>query len=99
MMRAAVLFSIFWERDGSNSLLIKIDNEGVKLPLTARRRQIDWRDIEQVLLRFGTLTINCHDNRLYQWTIGNTNVNSKDLEQFCSQQIEEGKAKRDKNDW
>lgn len=98
VLSAAVLFAIFWE-GGKGALLVVIDDAGVKLPVNTRRRFIAWQEIDQVLLKFGTLTINCHDNRLYQWSIGSINFDKIAFETFCNQQVEEGKGKRDKNDW
>lgn len=95
----ATLFSIFWENEKGSTQVVRIDDNGVNLPMTSRRRHIDWRDIDQVLFRHGTLTINCYDNRLFQWMIGNVQLDRDSFENFCLQQIEAGKLKRDKNDW
>lgn len=99
VLSAAVLFAIVWENQGDGSLKIFVDEEGVKLPVTSRRRFVAWMDIDQLLYRFGTLTVNCADNRLFQWTIGTTDFDKQQFERFCEQQIEAGRAKRDKNDW
>ncbi len=98
VLSAAVLFSLFWEND-KGGLHIVVGEEGIKLPMNARRRFIAWSEVEQVLLKFGTLTVNCYDNRLYQWTIGKTDIDRNVFEQFCSARVEEWKDKRDKNDW
>jgi hypothetical protein len=99
ILSAAVLFAIFWERGSNSSMAVRIDKEGVKLPVTARKRFIPWQDIEQVLFKFGTLTINCCDNRLFQWTIGNLSIDKENFEAFCNKQIEAAKEKRLVNDW
>jgi hypothetical protein len=98
ILAAAVLFAIFWE-GGRGSLIVLIDDSGIRLPVNARRRSISWPEVEQVLLKFGTLTINCHDNRLYQWTIGSINFDKAAFESYCSKQVDEHRSKRDKNDW
>lgn len=99
VLSAAVLFAIFWEQSANAAQFVIIDTAGIKLPLASRRRFIDWTDIDQVLFKYGTLTVNCSDNRLYQWTIGNTNFDKEAFEGFCNNQVEAGKAKRDKNNW
>ncbi len=99
VLSAALLFAIIWENQGDSSLKIFVDEEGVKLPVTSRKRFVAWMDIDQLLLRFGTLTVNCSDNRLFQWTVGATDFDKQQFERFCEQQIEAGRAKRDKNDW
>jgi hypothetical protein len=99
VLSAAVLFALLWENQGDGSLKILVDEDGVKLPITSRKRFVAWQDIDQLLLKFGTLTINCSDNRLFQWVIGNTNFDKEQFENFCTAQIEAGRLKRDKNDW
>lgn len=99
ILGAAILFAIFWEQQSNVPLSVRVDDAGIKLPPTSRRRQLNWREVEQVLLRFGTLTINCHDNRLYQWTVGAIEFDKDSFEKYCNNQIEEGKLKRDPNDW
>ena len=98
IMAAAILFAIFWEQQTA-AVTVRIDDGGIKLPATSRRRQLDWREIEQVLLRFGTLTINCYDNRLFQWTVGSIVFDKVTFETFCNTHIEAGRLKRDPNDW
>lgn len=99
VLSAAVLFAIIWENQGDGSLKILVDDDGVKLPVTSRKRFVAWQDIDQLLLKFGTLTINCSDNRLFQWVIGSINFDKEQFEDFCAKKIAEGHLKRDKNDW
>lgn len=99
VLAAAIMFAIFWEQQTAAVLMVRIDDGGVKLPVTSRRRQLDWPEIEQVLLRFGTLTINCYDNRLFQWTVGTIVFDKAEFETFCNTQIAAGKLKKDPNDW
>jgi len=95
----AICFGIYWERQKNITLTVEVAKEGIKLPVIARKRNIHWQDVEKVLLRYGTLTIDCVDNSLYQWNISANSVNKEQFELFCLEQIEEGKTKRDKNDW
>jgi hypothetical protein len=99
VLSAAVLFALFWEFGGEGSSVIHIDKQGFKLPLGSRKRFIAWVEIEHVLLKFGTLTVNCYDNRLYQWSLGAIDLNNGEFDEFCSEQIEEAKKNKDKNDW
>ncbi len=96
---AATLFAIYWESVSENSLFIHIDNEGVRLPVTSRKRFLNWGEVEQVLLRFGILTIDCSDNRLYQWNIKAEALNQEGFQQFCNEQIAQNKVNKKKNDW
>ncbi|XZF16620.1 hypothetical protein ACTHGU_10830 [Chitinophagaceae bacterium MMS25-I14] len=99
LISAAVIFSIFWEKNSRQALVIQVDKQGIRLPVISRKRSIHWPDVNAVLLRYGTLTIDCTDNSLYQWNIRQVNFDREDFEIFCLDLIEEGKTKRDKNDW
>lgn len=99
ILAAALLFALYWEGTNAQTLYIRVDSEGVKLPVTSRSRLIIWPEIEQVLFRFGTLTIDCLDNRLFQWNISQVNFDKEEFEIFCQQQIELSKANRDANNW
>ncbi len=98
-LAAAIVFAINWERKKDVPFTIVVDKEGIKPPVNARKRFIEWPEVEHVLLRFGTLTINCADNRLYQWNIGNTEFEPDVFEVFCIRQVDKAREQRDKNDW
>ena len=98
VLTAAVLFGLFWE-GGKGGMVIQIDESGVKMPATKAKRDLTWVEIDQVLLKYGTLTINCADNRLYQWSIAKADFDTETFSAFCNKQIETGKSKRDANDW
>ena len=93
-LNAALLFSLFWEHTAGETLFVLIDAEGIKLPVTSRKRYIGWNEVEQVLLRYGTISINCIDNRMFQWHIGDVEVDGNALESFSNLKIEEYKGKR-----
>ena len=95
---AALLFALFWEKSMGEQLTVHIDDEGVKLPVTARRRFIPWTEIEQIILRFGTLSIDCVDNHLFQWNVSIPGLNNETFETFCVAKVEENRDKRTKED-
>lgn len=99
VLSAAIVYAIWWEKQMQGDMKVIVDKNGIKLPATSRRKFVNWQDAEQVIIRFGVLTIDCYDNRLYQWTLGNIDINNDMFEQYCIDQIEDGKTKRDKNDW
>jgi hypothetical protein len=99
ILGAAVVFAFFWEQGGKNIQVITVDTNGVKLPLASRRRHLNWLDIDEVLLKYGVLTINCSDNSMFQWTVGHTNFDKTAFDTFCHGRIEAGKSKRDTNNW
>jgi hypothetical protein len=95
----AVLFALYWERPGNNYLYIRVDDEGVKLPVTSRRRFIDWTEIEHVLLKFGNLTIDCHNKRLFQYAVNEPGFDYSVFEAYCMGKIEEHRSKRRNDGW
>jgi len=94
VLTAAVLFSLFWEKQAGAGQTIRIDEQGIKLPITSRRRSINWHEVEKVILRFGILTIDCEDNRLYQWNIKTADFDLDTFTAFCFAHIEAGRKKR-----
>lgn len=99
LLAGAIVFAINWERKKDTPLTILVDKEGIKPPVNSRKRFIEWPEVEHVLLRFGTLTINCADNRMYQWNVGNTMFEPEVFEVFCIRQVDKAREQRDKNDW
>lgn len=93
ILAVAVLLAIFWE-SGNNTMKIRVGDEGVKLPANMGGKSIEWKEIEKVLFRFGTLTVDCENKKLLQWNVNATSINSDTFEQYCDEQIEAGKTKR-----
>lgn len=96
---AAVVFSLYWERRSDSQLTVRIADEGLQLPVTSRKRFLPWTEVEQVMVRFGTLTIECTDNRLFQWNLAALLPDNKILEDYCTAQVEEHRGKRRNDDW
>jgi hypothetical protein len=98
ILSATIILAITWERKKNIPLTVTIDSDGVKPPVTSRIRMLTWAEVEQVILRFGTLTVNCADNRLYQWNVAASDFEHTAFETYCAKQVEEAKVNR-KNDW
>ena len=99
VLSAALLFAIYWERASNALQFVYVDKDGIRLPVTSRRRFIEWAEVSQVIIRFGTLSIDCLDNRLFQWNIGHTDFPVSEFEAFCIAQVELNKPKEIKNNW
>ena len=99
ILSAALLFGIYWERTSGNVLSVHIDDNGVKIPVISRQRFLKWTEVEEVVLRFGTLTVNCVDNSFYQWNIADTGIDSATFEAYCNTQVEANRSKRMNDDW
>jgi len=98
VLAAALIFSLYWERKAGSTLFVHVDEKGLRLPVV-RRRFVPWVDVEEVLLRFDTLTINLADNHLFQWNIAAANIDSEIFEAFCSAKVEENRGKRRNDEW
>jgi len=99
VLSAAIVFSIYWERDAGQQLYIQIDDKGVRMPITSRTRFIAWHEIEQVLLKYGVLSVDCIDNKLIQVDVSKNTIDEQDFNDFCKLQVENNKNKRTNNDW
>ncbi len=98
-LSAAIVYALFWERAAGSALKITVTEAGITLPDNSRKKFITWPEVDQVTLRFGTFTVDCLDNRLFQWTIGDTKTNGPDFEAFCYKMIEDGKSNRRNDAW
>lgn len=99
ILSAALIYSFYAENAGRQQPTVSIDENGINLPMNVRRRHINWAETEKVLLRHGTLTISCLDNRLYQWITTQNNIDISNFEAFCNAQIEAAQKDRKKYDW
>jgi hypothetical protein len=98
-LSAVILFALFWERTAGSPLSVHLDESGIKLPASSTKRFKPWTEVDEVLLRFGILTINCTDNSLLQWNVADKEIENKALEAWCTTQVEENKSKRRNDDW
>ena len=99
VVSAAVFFAVYWEGIADNTLYISVSERGIRLPVTYRKKFLDWWEVEQVLLRFGVVTIDCCDNRLFQWNIRDINFDKEYFQRFCLEQITASREKRRKYAW
>lgn len=99
LLALTIAFAIYWERMNNIPLTIHIDKTGIHPPVTSRRRLLNWKEVAHVVFRFGTLTVNCYDNRMYQWSVGNVDFEKELFDVYCIRQVELAKDKKDKNDW
>ena len=99
VLSLVVGFALYWERKLTKPKIVVIDDAGITLPSASRKRCIEWTSVEQVLLRFGTLSIDCTDNTLFQWNIRESAVTELAFEAFCLKQIEDNRGKRRTDEW
>jgi hypothetical protein len=99
VLALANAYAIFHEQKLNEILLIHIEETGILLPHNARRKQLQWSEIERVILRHGNLTIDTTDNFLYQWPFKMSPIAIDEIEAFCLAKIKDGMSKRLSNDW
>ena len=99
ILSASLIFGLYWERAAGGSLAIHIDDTGLKLPVTARQRFLKWTEIDEVVLKFGTFTVNTADNRFFQWSVPDTKIDNQAFEAYCNAQIEANRSKRRNDEW
>ena len=95
LMAAVVVFAIWREKNTNKAGNIIIDDTGIKV----RNRIIMWKDINTVLLRFSTLSIEMAGNKLMQENIGHGAPPANELEAYCMQKVEANKIVAVANDW
>jgi hypothetical protein len=99
VLSTAILFALYWERTALAPMKVEIADDGVKLPVTSRTRFLPWTEIEQVVYKYGILTVDCLNNTLYQWNIMDNGTDKERLEAYCYAMIEENKKNRRTDDW
>ncbi len=99
ILSAGIAYAMFWERSAGGKQFILINEDGIKLPIDSRKRFIQWPEVEKVIFRFGTLSVNCADNRMFQWNMHNPDFDMAVFESWCDQQVEANKSKRLVDDW
>jgi len=99
ILGAVLIFSLYWEATAGKPAFVHIDEQGIRLPSTSRKRSLEWWEVDQVMLRYGTLSIECMENRLYQLNINPVQFDMKQFDAFCEGRISESADKRKNNEW
>lgn len=94
-----IAFALFWENQSDQSLKVVLSESEILLPMTSRKKKLQWSEVDQVLVRFNTITINCADNRLFQWVLSNQDIDIEGLHQFSKQQIVVNMHLRKQDNW
>lgn len=94
-----IVFALFWENQSDQMLKVVLSETGILLPMTSRKKKLQWSEVDQVLVRFNTVTINCADNRLFQWVLSNQDIDIEGLLQFSKQQIVANMHLRKQDNW
>ncbi len=99
VLSSVLAFSLFWERKANAAQFVIVSEEGIDIPAGVRKKLLEWAGVEEVLWRYGTLSIDCTDNHLYQWNVLPATFGQDAFEAFCKAQVAANMHKRPKNDW
>jgi hypothetical protein len=96
----AVMLAMFIENTSTKHKMIIVNEEGVLLPGLARNVTLPWQDIQRLLLKHNVITIDCRDNKLYQFEVNKERLayNAADIEDFARDKIASNADKYQK-DW
>jgi hypothetical protein len=87
VLTLALGFALVWERPSFNAIEIMITDDAIKLPSNQGRRYIEWEEVEQIIFKYGILSVNCKDNRLFQWNVKDAPMDPKAFERDCNSKI------------
>ena len=82
LLSCSLIYALIVERTALKPIHIFIDEDGVKNPASTRSKLIAWWEIEESVFNFGTFTVNCLDNRFYQWNITSFEGSKEEIESF-----------------
>ena len=70
------------------TLILKLDHEVIIYP-SLPKKKIDWKELSNLILKDGLLTIDFKNNRIIQQQIADTSstVDEKEFNEFCKQQL------------
>ncbi len=95
-----IIYSFFKEAKAHKISAIIFDLNGVLIPRQSTPKKLLWQEVERVLLKHQVLSVDCYDNRLYQWNVNTeTTFHVGAFQEFCNAQIEQAKDKRAADDW
>jgi len=87
VLTLALGFALVWERPSFNAIEIMITDDAIKLPSNQGRRYIEWEEVEQIIFKYGILSVNCKDNRLFQWNVKDAPMDLQAFERDCNSKI------------
>ncbi|NCX95077.1 MAG: hypothetical protein EBX41_01465 [Chitinophagia bacterium] len=84
ILSLTLVFALYWEKKDDNFLTIEISEEGVKLPKALSYQMVAWSEINDVILKYGILTVSLTNNKLLQWQVhSDSNTNAEQLMEDC----------------
>ncbi len=96
---ASTLFAWYLESNKEQPNYVFLSENGVQLSRFMRNSFVPWHEVNRLIIRHGNITIDCRNNKLFQYTIHNYKdvINKEDIELFALKMIEKHKDKYDAN--
>jgi hypothetical protein len=95
IIAVCLLLALFWEtKTGERNVVIS--ENGILIPKASGGELLKWYEVQNVIHRFGIITIDCIDNRLLQWNTKKSALDEELLYEFCKAKIAAGLKDRGK---
>jgi hypothetical protein len=90
-----ILLAYYWEKTEKKDQVLVCDDNGISIDA---KHRFSWQEIQNLRLRHNILTIDCHNNKLYQYKLtGNYQQTDREtFESYCSIQIQAKKHLKQK---
>lgn len=84
-----ITLALYWEKAGKLTRKATFDDEGIQIPRFGRNSELAWQDISRVILKHNILTIDCNNNKLFQFSVDKENktIDNQAFEEYCAIQI------------
>lgn len=92
-----IVFAILWEKYAEKDHYINITEEDIIIPGFFKNKHLAWSEIGRVLLKHGLITIDCRNNKLYQFPALEHSGTKEEIERFSKERIEAEKGNYDAN--
>jgi len=84
----SILLMLFFILDilSQRKLLLTVSENSIEYP-SLPRRQIDWNELINLVLKDGLITIDFKNNKIIQQTILNSGIGEQEFNDFCRKQL------------
>lgn len=65
----ALVLTTVWEKRSEKFTPVILDSEGIRIGHFLRPRKLNWSEIQRVIFKHGILTIDCRNDRLFQYPV------------------------------
>ncbi|MBA2501160.1 MAG: hypothetical protein H0V30_15700 [Chitinophagaceae bacterium] len=81
-----IFLIVVFENISKQKLVVCVDREKITFP-SFPKKELKWSSIKNLILKDDILTIDLHNNKLFQALVIEKNVNENQFNEFCREQI------------